>query len=182
MPPIRSRSSQNSTEQEGRNLLSYPDDIYNFDETGFVMGLTATAKVITRSEYYGQRSLLQPANCEWVTAIEVISVPGWALPPCIIFKGKVFIEGWFDNLPGDWRFEVSPNGWTSDEIGLQWLQRLFIPSTITRTKGKYRLLILDGHASHLILKFAVKMILSQFVCQYIHHIFYSHLISAVLRY
>ena len=38
-------------------ILQYgidPDDIYNFDETGFAMGLTATAKVITRSEYYGR--------------------------------------------------------------------------------------------------------------------------------
>ena len=139
-----------------RTILQYgidPDDIYNFDETGFAMGLTATAKVITRSEYYGRRSLLQPGNREWVTAIEAISASGWALPPCIIFKGKVFIEGWFDNVPGDWLFEVSPNGWTSDEIGLQWLQKLFIPSTITRTKGKYRLLILDGHGSHLTPKF-----------------------------
>jgi hypothetical protein len=34
------------------------DDIHNFDETGFAMGLTATAKVVTRAEYYGQRSLL----------------------------------------------------------------------------------------------------------------------------
>ena len=41
-----------------------PDDIYNFDETGFAMGLTATARVITRSEYYGRRSLLQPGNRE----------------------------------------------------------------------------------------------------------------------
>lgn len=40
------------------------DDIYNFDETGFAMGLTATARVITRSEYYGRRSLLQPGNRE----------------------------------------------------------------------------------------------------------------------
>ena len=95
------------------------------------------------------RSLLQPGNHEWVTSIEAISASGWALPPCIIFKGKVFIEGWFDNVPGDWLFEVSPNGWTSDEIGLQWLQKIFIPSTITHTKGKYRLLILDGHDSHL---------------------------------
>ena len=46
------------------------DDIYNFDETGFAMGLTATAKVITRAEYYGQRSVLQPGTHEWVTAIE----------------------------------------------------------------------------------------------------------------
>ncbi|KAI1831082.1 transcriptional regulator family: Helix-turn-helix and Centromere protein B, DNA-binding region [Penicillium roqueforti] len=41
-----------------------PDDVYNFDETGFAMGLTATAKVITRSEYYGRRALLQPGNRE----------------------------------------------------------------------------------------------------------------------
>lgn len=41
-----------------------PDDIYNFDETGFAMGLTTTAKVITRSEYYGRRALLQPGNRE----------------------------------------------------------------------------------------------------------------------
>ena len=66
----------------------------------------------------------------------------------MIFKGKVFIESWFDGLPGDWRFEVSPNSWTSDEIGLRWLKKLFIPST-SRTKGIYRLLILDSYGSHL---------------------------------
>ena len=130
-----------------------PDDVYNFDETGFAMGLTATARVITRSEYYGRRSLLQPGNREWVTAIECINTAGWALPPCIIFKGKVFLESWFQGLPSDWRFEVSPNGWTSDEIGLRWLQKLFIPTTSSRTKGVYRLLVLDGHGSHLTPKF-----------------------------
>jgi hypothetical protein len=123
--------------------------IYNFDETGFAMGLIATAKVITRKEYYGQRALLQPGNRAWVTTIECINASGWALPPCVTFKGKVFIESWFDGLPDDWRLEVSPNAWTSDEIGLRWLKKLFIPSTSSRTKGKYRLLILDGHGSHL---------------------------------
>jgi hypothetical protein len=126
-----------------------PEDIYNFDETGFAMGLTATAKVITRSEYYGRRSVLQPGNREWVTAIESISASGWALPPTIIFKGKLYNQAWFDSLPGDWRFEVSPNGWTTDEIGLRWLEKLFIPATTSRTVGRYRLLVLDGHGSHL---------------------------------
>jgi hypothetical protein len=88
-----------------------------------------------------------------VTTIKCINASGWALPPCVIFKGKVFIESWFEGLPDDWRFEVSPNGWTSDEIGLRWLQKLFIPSTSSRTKGKYRLLILDGHGSHLTAEF-----------------------------
>jgi hypothetical protein len=56
-----------------------PEDIYNFDETGFAMGLTLTAKVITQSEYYGRRSVLRLGNREWVTVIESISASGWAL-------------------------------------------------------------------------------------------------------
>lgn len=32
----------------------------------------------------------------------------------------------------DWRFEVSANGWTTDEIGLRWLQKVSIPSTNSR--------------------------------------------------
>jgi hypothetical protein len=113
------------------------------------MGLTATAKVITQSEYYGRRSVLEPGNREWVTAIESISASGWALPPTIIFKGKLYNQAWFDGLPGDWRFEVSLNGWTTDEISLRWLEKLFIPATTSRTIGQYRLLVLDGHGSHL---------------------------------
>jgi hypothetical protein len=101
------------------------------------MGLTANAKVITRSEYYGRRSLLQPGNREWVTVVEAINASGWALPPTIIFKAKQHHFAWFDNLPGDWRFEVSANGWTTDEISLRWLQKLFIPSTNSRVRGRY---------------------------------------------
>jgi hypothetical protein len=40
------------------------EDIYNFDETRFAMGLCVTAKVVTRAEYYGRRSVLQPGNRE----------------------------------------------------------------------------------------------------------------------
>ena len=127
------------------------EDIYNFDETGFAMGLVATARVVTRANYHGRASLIQPGNREWVTSIECINSTGWALPPCIIFKGKVHIEGWYQDskLPYDWRIEVSSNGWTTDEITLRWLQNLFIPTTTSRTTGRYRLLILDGHGSHL---------------------------------
>lgn len=127
-----------------------PEDIYNFDETGFAMGLISSQKVVTRAEYYGRRSILQPGNREWVTAIEAICADGYSLPPCVIFKGKVAIAGWFDeNLPKDWRIEVSSNGWTTDEIGLRWLQKHFIPHTNSRVRGRFRLLILDGHGSHL---------------------------------
>jgi hypothetical protein len=127
------------------------EDIYNFDETGFAMGLIATSRVVTRAEILGKPHLLQPGQREWVTAIECIGSTGYVVPPCIIFKGKVHIEGWFEELglPGDWRIELSANGWTTDQITLRWLQKCFIPYTTERAVGSHRLLVLDGHGSHL---------------------------------
>ena len=46
------------------------EDIFNFDETGFAMGLIATTKVVTRSNMPGKPYLIQPGNREWVTTIE----------------------------------------------------------------------------------------------------------------
>lgn len=79
------------------------ENIYNFDETGYAMGLVATAKVVTKAKIVGQPFLVQPGNREWVTSIECINAMGWALPPCIIFKGKVHIQGWYEDkaLPRD---------------------------------------------------------------------------------
>jgi hypothetical protein len=81
------------------------EDIYNFDETGFAMGLIATTKVVTRSNMPGRPHLIQPGQREWVTTIECIGSTGFCVPPCIIFKGKVHIQGWFEEpgLPRDWR-------------------------------------------------------------------------------
>jgi hypothetical protein len=127
-----------------------PEDIYNFDETGFAMGLCATAKVITGSDRYARPKLLQPGNREWVTAIEAINSTGWAVPSYVIFKAKKNVRlGWFDKLPDDWRINISENGWTTDQIGLEWLKTHFIPYIKDRTVGKYQMLILDGHGSHL---------------------------------
>jgi hypothetical protein len=43
------------------------EDIYNFDETGFAMGLIATTKVVTRANMPGKPHLIQPGNREWTT-------------------------------------------------------------------------------------------------------------------
>uniref|UniRef100_A0A093V2E7 40S ribosomal protein S13-1 n=1 Tax=Talaromyces marneffei PM1 TaxID=1077442 RepID=A0A093V2E7_TALMA len=60
---------------------------------------------------------------------------------------------WFETLPQDRRLDISKNGWTTDEIGIRWLQKHFIPHTTSRTKSRYRMLILDGHGSHLTAQF-----------------------------
>ena len=55
------------------------EDIYNFDETGYAMGLYFTAKVVTRASIYGWCQVIQPRDREWVTSIECVNSMGWAL-------------------------------------------------------------------------------------------------------
>jgi hypothetical protein len=96
------------------------EDIYNFDETGFAMGLCAKEKVITGAETNGRPFLIMPGQREWVTPIETVNAAGWALPPYIIFKGVDKIAGWFEGnayIPGQ-RIQTRQNGWTTDEIGI----------------------------------------------------------------
>ena len=128
-------------------------DIYNFDETGFQMGIASTAKVITGAERRKRPVPVQPGNRTWVTANDCICADGQSLPPVIIFEGKVHQSTWYDledaTLPRDWVIGVSENGWTDNILGLTWLKNVFEKHTIHRTKGVYRLLILDGHGSHL---------------------------------
>jgi hypothetical protein len=67
----------------------------------------------------------------------------------VIFQGKLHQSSWYESgVPSDWHIGVSENGWTTDELGLAWLKEVYDPNTRRRTVGKYRLLILDGHGSH----------------------------------
>ena len=125
------------------------EDIYNIDETGFQMGVASTAKVVCGSETRDSYAkALQPGNREWVTAIICINAKGWTLPPQIIFAAANHQSLWYYDLPDDYVISVSKNGWTTDELGYEWLQKVFEPYTASRTIGRYRLLILDGHSSH----------------------------------
>jgi hypothetical protein len=47
----------------------------------------------------------------------------------------------------------SPNGWTDNQIAVEWLKTTFEPKTRESKMGRYRLLILDGHVSHCSIEF-----------------------------
>jgi len=125
------------------------EDIYNFDETGFLMGIIGTTLVVTSSERKGNAKLIQPGNREWVTCIQGVNAQGWTIPPFLVMKGKWILSSWYDDgrLPYDWRIAVSQNGWTTNEVTLDWLKH-FDKYTRTKTLGGFRLLVLDGHESH----------------------------------
>ena len=124
-------------------------DIYNFDETGFQMGILSGAKVVTSSERRGRPRMKQPGNREWVTVIQAVCADGWVVLPYFVVKGKNHLLPWYQDsrFQPEWRVHTSENGWTTNEIGLDWLKH-FDQSTKRRTKGVHRLLILDGHESH----------------------------------
>jgi hypothetical protein len=86
--------------------------------------------------------------------IQGVEATGWAIPPFVIFQGKNHLSAWYkeDDLPYDRVIAVSENGWTTDELGLQWLKH-FDKHTKGRTVGLHQLLILDGHESHDSLEF-----------------------------
>ena len=73
---------------------------------------------------------------------------GRVLKPWIIFKGKVQQKAWFEVLK-EGHIAVSENGWTDNELGLAWIRKCFDPETKICQKGEYRMLLIDGHASHI---------------------------------
>ena len=128
------------------------DDIHNFDETGFIMGKILSQMVITGSEAAGRKKVIQLGNREQVTIIQGVSAAGHLLPPFVIFAGSVLINTWFKDLPRDWILEVSPNGWTNNQLALAWLEH-FNKHTKSSAVGTHRLLIINGHESHSSLDF-----------------------------
>lgn len=149
------------------------ENIWNIDEHGMGLGLLSNSQVLAKAER--RHTFLQASDPkEWVTIIEAINSTGCKIQPLVIFKGKHLQTSWFNyqNLP-NWEFTTSENGWTSNDIGLEWLKRCFLPETVPNN-GVWRLLILDGHASHVSVDFMyeckMKMVLLLFLPAHSSHV------------
>ena len=68
------------------------EDVYNFDEAGFMMGKITTQLVVTRLERRGRLKAIQPGNREWVTLIAAINAAGWTIPPFLVFAGQYHLS------------------------------------------------------------------------------------------
>ena len=105
-------------------------NIWNMDEKGFLLGIAAKVKVVCRKGRKNPK-YSQDGNRELITVLESVSSKGVALPPLVVTKGA---NHYFGNhirgqgVPG-WVYAHSPNGWTSNEIGLAWLEEHFEPLT-----------------------------------------------------
>jgi hypothetical protein len=130
-----------------------PGDQYNMGEKGIAMGLIDSVKVIV-SKHEMSRYMVQPGHREWASLIECVSDDGFVVPTYMIFTGKRIMEEWAKCFPDPQAtIRVSDKGWTNNEIGVDWLRDTFDLYTKSRTTGSHRLLILDGHGSHVSLEF-----------------------------
>jgi hypothetical protein len=59
--------------------------MYNFDETGFMIGVHTLSAVVTGSRRRYRPKLVQQGNWEWVTSVVCVNAAGWATLPFIIF-------------------------------------------------------------------------------------------------
>ena len=88
----------------------------------------------------------------WTSIIKCVSATGVALNPLVIFKAKSIQDQWFKDQflekHPTWQVAFSENGWTSNEIALEWLEKIFLPETAPEDPSQARLLIVDGHGSH----------------------------------
>ena len=120
------------------------------DEKGVMMGASEKVKVII-SKNEKRQYMTASGSREWVSLIECISVIGKAQDPWIIFKGKMHKASWMQTLQSG-HIALSETGWTDNELGLAWLKNCFDPGTLRyddHGKQRPRILIFDGHASHI---------------------------------
>jgi hypothetical protein len=70
---------------------------------------------------------------DWRSIIECVSAEGNAVPPVVIFSGKNIQQQWFPDdikaqeLLRSWRFVCTENGYSSNDVSLEWLQKIFLP-------------------------------------------------------
>ncbi|RKK17109.1 hypothetical protein BFJ66_g18038, partial [Fusarium oxysporum f. sp. cepae] len=124
---------------------------YNVDEVGMMEGIGLNGLFLGCKD---KKSVLirQPGSRSWITILECISATGKVLRPLVIFKGKTVQQQHFPeklDFLEDWEFTCSEKGWTNNHMALIWLKTVFIPSTKPENPKEPRLLILDGHGSHM---------------------------------
>jgi DDE superfamily endonuclease len=132
------------------------------DEKGFLIGFSRTKKRVVSIESLKSKRIAgasQDGNREFITLIASICADGSALPPSLIYQGESYDlqDTWLDEFDDSTQrafFACSKNGWSDDTLGLNWLRQVFDRTTKEKTSVRdRRLLIVDGHSSHVNLPF-----------------------------
>lgn len=100
----------------------------------------------------------QDGSREFISLLACICADGTALPPGLIYQAEsgdlqdIWLED-FDSSSEEAYFAVSKKGWTNEELGMSWLSKIFNACTKEKAGNSKRLLLVDGHSSHVNLRF-----------------------------
>ena len=138
-----------------------PSNLYNFDKKGFLISLSRCTKQIVSYKVLKSQHILsvsQDGSQEFISLIVAICADGSHILPALIYKGKLhdMQDTWlddFDDLKDSTFFASSKKGWSSDLLGIYWLQYVFDHSTREKVGRSWHLLIIDGHSSHVNFQF-----------------------------
>lgn len=88
------------------------NNLYNCNETSFIIGIITVLMVITRADRRGKAKSVQPGNWEWATALQCINISGWYIPPFVIIQGAYHLASWTieSGFPPSWVIIPTLNG------------------------------------------------------------------------
>jgi hypothetical protein len=138
-----------------------PSHIFNMDEKGFQLGrIGRTKRIFSKARWVrkGVRQPLEDGSSEWITVVACICSDGSVLSPSLIFKAAngAIQTSWVDAVQAGNHSVFttsSPSGWSNNDIGLHWLKEVFERETRRHASTGYRVLLLDGHGSHVTMDF-----------------------------
>ena len=126
------------------------------DEKGFLLGVTKRTKRVFSKQLWEQKKVtaaLQDGNREWITILACVCADGSSIDPAVIFEGRSGLhDSWVRDLEvGKHQIfcATSESGWSNNQLALAWVEQLFDRLTKVKAKRDFRLLLLDGHGSHI---------------------------------
>ena len=112
------------------------DNIYNWDDKGFLIGLAQKLKRFMTKKIYDSgkiKGAKQDGSREFISLLASICTDGTKIPQALIYKGKSgdLQNTWLDDLneKDDAFFASSANGWSSNAFRLAYLTQVFDPCT-----------------------------------------------------
>jgi hypothetical protein len=128
--------------------------------------------VVAEANGSGNAVVAEPARSKWTTSMECVSADGKVIDPLLIFAGENVQSNWIPrhlDTRGcqNWKFTCTSNGWTSNDIGADWISEVFEPQTRPAGRRTWRLLIMDNHGSHCTIKFMRTCLEHQIMLLYI---------------
>jgi hypothetical protein len=138
-----------------------PRHTYNMDEKGFLLGITGRSKRVFSKPLFMSRQVrqaLQDGSREWISSLACICADGSFVDLALVYQSNA------ETLQSSWVEEINSNshrvfvtsstsGWSNNRIGLGWLKQVFDRCTKEKAQRSHRLLIVDGHGSHLTMDF-----------------------------